>query len=78
MIISLQAPVPVSGWEGIFNGTDDGPVCPQLHIATNGVIGDENCLHLNVYTTNVINISFSIIHSSCHAGFRYVIYRYSD
>ncbi|CAG7822044.1 unnamed protein product [Allacma fusca] len=51
--LRFKAPVPISPWEGVFNGTDDGPVCPQLHIATNQVIGDENCLHVNVYSSDL-------------------------
>ena len=43
----------ISAWEGTLDGTTDGPVCPQLNIATNQVIGKEDCLVLNVYTPDV-------------------------
>jgi len=50
---SLQEPVSLPAWEGVLDGTLDGPVCPQLHIATNNVIGEEDCLSLNIYTPDV-------------------------
>ncbi len=49
----LQEPRPIPAWEGILDGTRDGPACPQLNVATNKVIGQEDCLTLNVYSTNV-------------------------
>ncbi|KAG5669412.1 hypothetical protein PVAND_017299 [Polypedilum vanderplanki] len=53
--LRFRAPIPHHGWQGIRDASKHGNVCP-----TNGVIGigllpsgDENCLFLNVYTTNV-------------------------
>jgi carboxylesterase type B len=41
----LQPPVPIGPWSGVFDATEDGPVCPQA----TGLMSDD-CLHLNVYT----------------------------
>jgi para-nitrobenzyl esterase len=37
-------------WEGIFQATQFGSICPQLDTAGTTVLGDEDCLFLNVYT----------------------------
>ncbi|XP_046753949.1 esterase E4-like [Diprion similis] len=47
-------PVPAGGWEGIRNATADGNRCPQPNMADLiTVIGDEDCLHLNVFTPQI-------------------------
>lgn len=64
-IVFPQDPVPIPAWDGIYDSTVDGPVCPQLHIATDKVIGNEDCLTVNLYTTDVRNLLFSrSIHSN--------------
>lgn len=45
-----QVPQPPEPWEETRDGTKDCNICIQFDKATNGVIGDENCLYLNVYT----------------------------
>lgn len=47
--LRFQPPVPVEKYEGIYNATDDAPLCPQ---PTNDPIS-EDCLFLNVYTTKL-------------------------
>ncbi|CAG7786053.1 unnamed protein product [Allacma fusca] len=45
-------------WEGKRNATQDGHSCPQMlpgQGAMLGVIGDEDCLFLNVYTNHKMN-----------------------
>lgn len=49
----LQPPVPKKPWQGIYNATEDGPVCPQPYAHTIGSVS-EDCLYLNVYTKKVI------------------------
>jgi para-nitrobenzyl esterase len=44
------APQPAAGWTGTRDATQFGSICPQLSPDGTTVIGDENCLFLNVYT----------------------------
>lgn len=37
-------------WKDEYDATDDGSICPQFDISTGNPVGDEDCLHLNVYT----------------------------
>ncbi|XP_030749337.1 bile salt-activated lipase-like [Sitophilus oryzae] len=45
-----EAPV---AWDGVKNATVEGNACPQYNALTNSVIGDEDCLFLNVFTRNL-------------------------
>merc|ERR1711936_19243 len=50
-------PKPVNAW-GTLVATEDGPVCPQVNfLAGGGFIGDEDCLHLNIYTPSLVSAS---------------------
>lgn len=40
-------------WDGIFEATKYGPECAQKMWITNQNVGDENCLHLQVFTPSV-------------------------
>jgi len=45
-----KAPRPVEAWEGTRDALSFGPACPQLNATAEAtVIGDEDCLHLNVW-----------------------------
>lgn len=46
------APVPITGrWPGgSVDGRQDRSFCPQYNHDQNKVVGDEDCLYLNVYT----------------------------
>jgi hypothetical protein len=44
--------VPIEAWQGIQNATEDGAACPQAE-ENYFVKTSEDCLFLNVYTTEV-------------------------
>ncbi|XP_053614445.1 cholinesterase 2 isoform X2 [Plodia interpunctella] len=44
----FQAPLPAPSWEGIFEASNENTWCPQTYRSV--VIGDTDCLKLNVYT----------------------------
>ncbi|XP_013192658.1 cholinesterase 2 [Amyelois transitella] len=44
----FQAPLPPPPWEGIFEASNENTWCPQIYHSV--VIGDTDCLKLNVYT----------------------------
>ena len=43
-------PVPYGFWPNDLDGTNFGNQCPQFDRVTGRVVGDENCLFLNVFT----------------------------
>lgn len=53
LFLTFQAPVPVNNSYAILNATADAPPCPQINPSNQMVIGEENCLYLNVYTPQV-------------------------
>lgn len=44
-----KAPRPVAAWDGVRDTVSLGPKCPQIDPVENTVVGDEDCLHLNVW-----------------------------
>lgn len=58
----LKAPEPIGRWGGVFDATDDGPMCPQPTKDETDV--SEDCLRLNVYTHNVRFKSFMLSYNS--------------
>nr|XP_023020747.1 esterase FE4-like [Leptinotarsa decemlineata] len=48
--LRFQPPQPVDKWEGVYDATKDGPLCPPPKIYGNS---SEDCLTLNVYTTKL-------------------------
>jgi para-nitrobenzyl esterase len=45
--LRLASPAAPAPWDGIHDANQPGAVCPQF--VTSGVVGDEDCLWLNVY-----------------------------
>lgn len=52
--LRLKDPVSHPGWEEELDANRYGQPCPQWDIRTSTVIGDENCLTLNVFTPQVL------------------------
>lgn len=50
---NLQEPKPFEIWEGTWNATTYTRSCVQFSLISNLVIGEEDCLHLNVFTPKV-------------------------
>ncbi|KAK9875468.1 hypothetical protein WA026_007860 [Henosepilachna vigintioctopunctata] len=48
--LRFKAPLPAEAWNGVLDGTKEGPACPSVHMLFRWVTGNEdNCLNLNVY-----------------------------
>uniref|UniRef100_A0A1Y1LPN2 Carboxylic ester hydrolase n=1 Tax=Photinus pyralis TaxID=7054 RepID=A0A1Y1LPN2_PHOPY len=47
--LRFEPPVPAEKWEGLYDATKDGPLCPQ----PGDIPISEDCLRLNVYTTKL-------------------------
>ncbi|CAH1101525.1 unnamed protein product [Psylliodes chrysocephalus] len=49
--LRFKAPEPADPWEGVRDGTKEGPECPQMFLRPKFYVGkQDNCLNLNVYT----------------------------
>ncbi|XP_045613364.1 carboxylic ester hydrolase [Procambarus clarkii] len=57
--LRFKDPVPGERWEGVLEGTTMPTICPQLDMMavmtsempeSGGIVGDEDCLYLNVFT----------------------------
>ncbi|XP_073947465.1 juvenile hormone esterase-like [Choristoneura fumiferana] len=53
--LRFLAPEPPEQWEGVRDATKTCNICAQFDRATQVVIGDEDCLYLNVYTPELPN-----------------------
>ncbi|KAF2902810.1 hypothetical protein ILUMI_03375 [Ignelater luminosus] len=53
--LRFKAAVPAKPWDGILDATKLHSVCPQINPVTENfeIIGNEDCLYLNVYTPQV-------------------------
>jgi len=48
--LRFRAPVPHEGWDEPLDATEFGPECPQRAMMGTDVVGDEDCLTLNIWT----------------------------
>jgi carboxylesterase type B len=48
--LRFKDPVPAEPWSGDRDASKHGNVAVQLHYNTHEIVGDEDCLYLNVYT----------------------------
>ncbi|GAB6024658.1 hypothetical protein CHUAL_014258 [Chamberlinius hualienensis] len=51
--LRFKPPEPLDKWEGIRNGSADGPICPQPSLKDGAISGEEDCLYLNVYVSKI-------------------------
>ncbi|XP_046407119.1 esterase E4-like [Ischnura elegans] len=51
--LRFKPPEPVYKWGDVKNATEEGNVCPQKSMLSDEVIGNEDCLTLNVYTPKI-------------------------
>ena len=58
--LRFKNPVPNQGWEGVRDGSKHGNVCLYENIPL-GLVGDEDCLFVNVFTQNVTSKSPVIV-----------------
>ncbi|XP_055544880.1 esterase FE4-like isoform X2 [Wyeomyia smithii] len=54
--LRFRNPVSHPGWDGVRDGSSHGSVCPQVGILPGQVIGDEDCLFLNIYSRSLIGL----------------------
>lgn len=52
--LRFRNPVPHPGWSGVRDASQHGSFCPQYELLTLEIIGDEDCLFLNVYSQELI------------------------
>lgn len=62
LFYTFQAPIPISPWEGTLNATKESPICVQRnpYIRQKEIVGQEDCLYLNIYTPFLGNVSIII------------------
>lgn len=53
MFVIFKAPEPYGRWKGVLDATLQGNDSIQHHSFAQNLIGDEDCLYLNVYTPQV-------------------------
>ncbi|XP_044592735.1 juvenile hormone esterase-like isoform X1 [Cotesia glomerata] len=51
--LRFRDPEPVEPWSGVRDATEFGDSCIQFNRSSKKVLGSENCLFLNVYTTDL-------------------------
>ncbi|XP_050682621.1 juvenile hormone esterase-like [Leptidea sinapis] len=53
--LRFAAPLPSEPWEGVRDATKNSNICAQLDRATKTVVGDEDCLYLNISSPKLPN-----------------------
>nr|WAP33820.1 alphaE1 [Bradysia odoriphaga] len=66
--LRFSDPQPISPWTEIVDGTIPTPCCVQISKLTKNVIGDEDCLYLNVYTKDLNPESKTPVMIFIHGG----------
>lgn len=52
-LMLFQDPQQCESWSGVRDALSEPEICPQKHIILREVLGNEDCLYLNVYTPQV-------------------------
>ncbi|XP_063224171.1 esterase FE4-like [Bacillus rossius redtenbacheri] len=55
--LRFRDPVAAESWDGVLDASRDREVCAQRTHPERKIVGHEDCLHLNVYTTRLLNDS---------------------
>lgn len=68
-VSGFQAPLPPPRWKGIFDAQEENTWCPQRNWG-NTVVGDPDCLKLNIYAPTYVNSNkpapvMVFIHGGC-------------
>ncbi|XP_038210350.1 esterase FE4-like [Zerene cesonia] len=67
--LRFKAPLPVQPWQGVYNATEHGSVCPQFDVYTRQLqTGSEDCLFLNVYTKSLNHNANKAVMVFIHGG----------
>ncbi|XP_057334106.1 juvenile hormone esterase-like [Microplitis mediator] len=66
--LRFKEPEPVEAWPGVKVAEDFGNVCPQKYTYTQEIVGSEDCLYLNVYTTNLDPCELKTVMFWIHTG----------
>ncbi|XP_065167389.1 esterase FE4-like [Atheta coriaria] len=64
--LRFKAPRRAKSWNGILNGTIPPPICPQFYYED--LVGQEDCLYLNVYTKSIDKKSKQPVMVYIHGG----------
>ncbi|CAK9797869.1 Juvenile hormone esterase [Anthophora quadrimaculata] len=48
--LRFQPPIPADPWEGVLDATREPPACPQFEDMSEILMGNEDCLYINVYS----------------------------
>lgn len=60
--------MPVKSWEGVFDASKVGPTCVQFSPFFNSIIGQEDCLVIDVYTKSLNKNELLPVMVSIHGG----------
>lgn len=59
--LRFRDPVPPEPWKEQLDASNEGPVAYSWNNYVYSVVGNENCLHVNVFTKNVSEIQGQVI-----------------
>lgn len=72
--VFFQPPEPARDWEGVRLANNYGPKCVQIEFFTSKLMGNEDCLYLNVFSPRVHPLCSFILH--LYLRFVKFIFRY--